>query len=284
MADTSRLLLSSLQHLARCSSTLAWLFRRATCPTRPTQCHQRLRKTTTGAALLFCFLIWPTRDFVQASTPYWLQQSYSGSLSKCPVCATLSSIPPDSSRTDTNKPKALTPLNDSQFHLLAGSVYVTSQLECAISGGLAEASFWTFVVQDIQFALAYQIKMRLPLDALSRGLSQRWRDHSNLTEQDWVHRAIFLLAKTVDHCYSYGQNSPRTADNMTRNIKREIRGWEAKRPDTFQPLYFHPADSSAGRPFPTICYTHIEHGMYKLFEHAEHPQGLHARRPASLLI
>ncbi|OIW22425.1 Zn(II)2Cys6 transcription factor [Coniochaeta ligniaria NRRL 30616] len=156
---------------------------------------------------------------------------------------------------------SLTPLNDSQNHLLAGSVYVTSQLECAISGGLAEASFWAFVVQDIQFALAYQIKMRLPLDALSRGLSQRWRDHSNLTEQDWVHRAIFILAKTVDHCYSYGQGCPGAADSTARSLKREIRAWETKRPDTFQPLYFHPADSGAGRPFPTICYTNIEHAV-----------------------
>jgi hypothetical protein len=145
--------------------------------------------------------------------------------------------------------------------LLAGSVYITSQPECAIAGGLAEASFWAFVVQDIQFALAYQIKMRLPLDALSKGLRQRWRDYRHLTEQDWVHRAIFLLAKTVDHCYGHGQSWLGTDDNAAGNIEGEIRRWDVTRPDTFRPLYLLPADLSAGRAFPTICYTSTEHGM-----------------------
>lgn len=158
--------------------------------------------------------------------------------------------------TNTTKQKARTPLNDSQSHLLAGAVYITSRLECAISGGLVEASFWAFVVQDIQFALAYQIPIRLPLNAVSKELYQRWRDHHHLTEQDWVHKAIFLLAKTVDHCYSLD-----SANHETQVIEREIQKWEAKRPDTFQPLYFHPADLIIGKPFPTVCYTSTGHGM-----------------------
>jgi hypothetical protein len=144
--------------------------------------------------------------------------------------------------------------------LLAGSVFITSQPECAISGGLAEASFWAFLLQDIQFALAYQIKMRLPLDALERGLRQRWRDYRHLTEQDWVHKAIFLLAKTVDHCYGHGESAFGTDYDATEHIEGDIRRWEVKRPDTFQPLYFLPADFSTGKPFPTIYYTSTEHG------------------------
>jgi hypothetical protein len=34
--------------------------------------------------------------------------------------------------------------------LLAGSVYVSSHVDSAISGGLASASFWAYVIQDIQ--------------------------------------------------------------------------------------------------------------------------------------
>lgn len=118
-------------------------------------------------------------------------------------------------------------------------------------------------MQDIQFALAYQIEMRLPPDALSAALAHRWQDRSRrlLTERDWVYRAIFLLARTVDHCYG-GGGSRTTGNNAARkDIEREIRWWEARRPDAFRPLYFLAADLDAGRPFPTICYTSTGHGL-----------------------
>lgn len=136
-------------------------------------------------------------------------------------------------------------------------------------------------MQDIQFALAYQIEMRLPLDALSAALGPRWRGdrhrHRPLAGRDWVHRAIFILARTIDHCYGRGGDrggrrssnpapSPLPGGELgdgddARDIEREIRWWHARRPDAFRPLYFLAADpGGAGRPFPTICYTSTAHG------------------------
>jgi hypothetical protein len=142
-------------------------------------------------------------------------------------------------------------LNDLQHHLLAGSAYISSQLECAISGGLAEASFWAFVIQDIQVALAYQNPVRLPLEAFDRELQQRWHDSRRLEEQDWVQKATWLLAKTVN--YAFG------GDPLSVScIEKEIYTWETQKPDTFRPLYLSATDDD---DFPTIYFTHATHGM-----------------------
>lgn len=117
------------------------------------------------------------------------------------------------------------------------------------------------MVQDIQFALAYQIEMRLPLDALSSALGHGWRHHA-LAERDWVHRAIFILARTVDHCYGRSPSGGTPGAARARDIRRDIRWWQARRPDAFRPLYFLAADLDAGRPFPQICYTSTAHGSH----------------------
>ncbi|KAI2819831.1 transcriptional regulator family: Fungal Specific TF [Aspergillus niger] len=93
------------------------------------------------------------------------------------------------------------PSNDLQRHLLAGSVYISSQVECATSGGLAEASFWVFVMQDIQFALAYQKPLRLTLSPFGERLYLLWQHTSSQKDRDWTHKAIWLLAETINHCY-----------------------------------------------------------------------------------
>ena len=79
-----------------------------------------------------------------------------------------------------------------------------------------------------------------------------------MREQDWVNRAVFILAGTVDLCYGGGNPYD---DRAARDIEKEIRRWERKRPDAFRPLYFLAADADAGRPFPTVCYTSAGHGM-----------------------
>lgn len=150
---------------------------------------------------------------------------------------------------------AQTPLNDLQHHLLAGSAYISSQPECAISGGLTEASFWAFVIQDIQVALAYQNPVRLPLEVFDGELHQSWHDSRNLKGQDWAHNAIWLLAKTVNHTFGRGQLS-------MAHIEQEIQTWEAQQPDAFQPLYLSPTDNDT---FPTIYFTNIGHGMLSRF-------------------
>ncbi|KAL2824803.1 hypothetical protein BDW59DRAFT_83021 [Aspergillus cavernicola] len=146
-----------------------------------------------------------------------------------------------------------TPSNDSQRHLLAGSVYISSQVECAVSGGLAEASFWAFVMQDIQFALASQNTLRLTLSPFDEKLQLMWAHRVSQTERDWAHRAVWLLAQTINHCY--GLDDPHVSSTDRNVLKQKINGWEARKPYSFRPLHFSPADSRIGRPYPVVWYT-----------------------------
>ncbi|KAL2864953.1 uncharacterized protein BJX67DRAFT_197623 [Aspergillus lucknowensis] len=145
------------------------------------------------------------------------------------------------------------PSNDSQRHLLAGSVYISSQVDCAVSGGLAEASFWVFVMQDIQFALTSQKPLRLTLSPFGEKLQLMWTQRVSQTDRDWAHRAVWLLAETINHCY--GIHDPHVIAANGRALKQKIDIWETRKPDGFRPLHSSLADPRIGRPYPVVWYT-----------------------------
>ncbi|KAL2798599.1 hypothetical protein BJX66DRAFT_35747 [Aspergillus keveii] len=145
------------------------------------------------------------------------------------------------------------PSNDSQRHLLAGSVYISSQVDCAVSGNLAEAAFWVFVMQDIQFGLTSQKPLRLTLSPFGERLQLLWTHRTNQTDRDWAHQAVWLLAEAINHCY--GVHDPNVRSANGRILKQKIEMWEARKPDGFRPLHFSLADSRIGRPYPVIWYT-----------------------------
>jgi hypothetical protein len=154
------------------------------------------------------------------------------------------------------------PSTDQQRHLLAGSVYFSSQVDCAVSGGLAEASFWVFLIQDIQFALSHHNPLRLTLSPFEQSLYRMWESKNPLAERDWTHRATWLLAETINYCYGANQQMRLDAVDGVE-LKRKIRIWELEKPETFQPLHFSHADPHNHRPFPVIWYTTPLHGKLK---------------------
>ncbi|KAB8069755.1 hypothetical protein BDV29DRAFT_198474 [Aspergillus leporis] len=151
-----------------------------------------------------------------------------------------------------------TPSQDLQRHLLAGSVYIGSHVDCATSRGLAEASFWAFVTQDVQFALASRSPLRLTIGPFKERLRVAWENRTAQTDRDWAHRALWLLAETINHCYEPA--SPVHIDSNSWDVlKRRICDWEIHKPDSFRPLHFSPANSSLGRPFPVVWFTKTSH-------------------------
>ncbi|KAL4801977.1 hypothetical protein BDV18DRAFT_68775 [Aspergillus unguis] len=145
------------------------------------------------------------------------------------------------------------PSNDSQRHLLAGSVYIGSHVDCAVSGGLAEASFWVFVMQDIQFALASQNPLRLEMSPFDEKLQYMWANLVPQTDRDWAHRAVWLLAGVINYCY--GGKDPQISAVERSILKQKINAWEARKPDSFRPMHFSLADSRIGRPYPVVWHT-----------------------------
>lgn len=160
-------------------------------------------------------------------------------------------------------PKAQCPPNDPQHHLLAGSVYVSSHVDCAISGNLASASFWVFVIQDIQYALTYQKSLRLTFAPFDDRLRHWWIAKPVLSDGDWTNRAIWLMAETIDFCYNVpGRSHDRRLGTVEETaLRRRILEWELSKPDTFTPLHISPPDVESGKPFPVAWYTNLWHGM-----------------------
>lgn len=154
------------------------------------------------------------------------------------------------------------PSCDLQRHLLAGSVYISSHVDCAISGGLAEASFWVFVIQDIQFALAYQNPLRLTFSPFEEKLRQAWASQTLLDDRCWTHRAIWILAETINYCYSSNTGESQLDVIDGEALREKICSWESEHPAEFQPLHFSPADPRNNRPFPVVWYTTPWHGTW----------------------
>lgn len=139
-------------------------------------------------------------------------------------------------------------------------MYIGSQIDCATSGGLAEAAFWVFVMQDIQFALAYRKPLRLTLSPFAGKLRQKWAHNMYEMDRDWTHRAIWLLAETINYCYA--RNTPLPMDTMDgKDLKMKIREWETERPESFRALHVSPPNPAIGRAFPVVWFTNASHGM-----------------------
>ncbi|CAG8186412.1 unnamed protein product [Penicillium olsonii] len=156
---------------------------------------------------------------------------------------------------------AHSPPHDAQRHLLAGSVYISSHVDCAISGGLASASFWMFVIQDIQFSLTYQKCLRLTFAPFDEGLRRWWAAKAVLSDGDWTNRAIWLLAETVDFCYNISgrKHDGRLGSEVETALRRRIFEWELEKPSSFAPLHLSAPDPGRGKPFPVVWYTSLWH-------------------------
>lgn len=116
-------------------------------------------------------------------------------------------------------------------------------------------------MQDIQFALAYQNPLRLTFSPFEEKLRQAWDARPVLDDRYWTHRAIWLLAETINFCYSAEVDNQ--LDVIDGDALREkICAWETGRPGGFQPLHFSPADPRNGRPFPVVWYTSPWHGTW----------------------
>ncbi|KAJ6185179.1 hypothetical protein N7519_006480 [Penicillium mononematosum] len=176
-------------------------------------------------------------------------------------CAWTTSSTQNSYPANASHPTAHSPPNDQQHHLLAGSVYVSSHVDSAISGGLASASFWAYVIQDIQFALTYQKCLRLTFAPFDDRLRRWWAAKPALSDGDWTNRAIWLLAETIDFCYNIPGRSHegRIGSVGETALKHRILEWELGRPDTFVPLHVSPPDPGSGKPFPVAWYTSLWH-------------------------
>ncbi|KAK5297010.1 hypothetical protein LTR99_008652 [Exophiala xenobiotica] len=107
-------------------------------------------------------------------------------------------------------------------------------------------------MQDIQFSLAWQTPLRLCFETFDDGLERMWLSQSFLTEKHWAHRAIWLLAETVQYCLAeQGDKSKKEWDRIDGRLDE----WEKSRPQAFAPFFYRAADPGDANPLPTIWFS-----------------------------
>ncbi|KAJ5853210.1 hypothetical protein N7534_005753 [Penicillium rubens] len=150
------------------------------------------------------------------------------------------------------------PPNDQQHHLLAGSVYVSSHVDSAISGGLASASFWAYTSNSRSHTRnAFGSHSPRSMTACDDGGPLN-RPSATGTGQIalygyWLRLSIFVTISRVEAMKGESGVWGETA------LKHRILEWELGRPDTFVPLHVSPPDPGGGKPFPVAWYTSLWH-------------------------
>lgn len=151
---------------------------------------------------------------------------------------------------------------DFQQHLSGSSAFVNAQahreLIQARSGvtgtflsTLHEASFWSFLRQDIDMALVNQIPPKVEL-SLCR---VTWE--SDATDCTWAKWMIWIVAETAALCFGDGQrnaSSPyrlKLQENWER-MKAKCGRWWSSKPASFLPLHYKARNTSEQRWFPEI--------------------------------
>lgn len=106
----------------------------------------------------------------------------------------------------------------------------------------------------------YQRPLRLTLSPFAEKLYHAWQHRTTQDDREWTHKAIWLLAETINYCYE-ANNSMHIEAIDGSALRQRIGTWEATRPDTFKPLHYSRPDFGRGRPFPFIWFTNSMHGM-----------------------
>lgn len=119
---------------------------------------------------------------------------------------------------------------------------------------LHEASFWSFLRQDIDMALANQKQPKVELSLC------RITWDSDASDTTWAKWMIWIVAETAALCFGGETNDVEGASALGRVVLRErwvqmkekcARWWWSK-PNGFLPLYYQKRDVAAGRWFPEI--------------------------------
>jgi hypothetical protein len=156
---------------------------------------------------------------------------------------------------------------DSQQHLSGSSAFVNAQAhrDLVTAGGvtgtflsaLHEASFWSFLRQDIDMALVNQRPPKVEL-SLCR---VTWDDDAS--DCTWAKWMIWIVAEVASLCFAEGKRAAFGGSPSARmrlreewaEMKAKCNRWWQSKPEGFDPLYYQPRDTSQGRWFPEIWFS-----------------------------
>lgn len=88
-----------------------------------------------------------------------------------------------------------------------------------------------------------------------------WASKPVLSDGDWVNRAIWLLAETINSYFDVPRRNFSHGLDFSGEVtlKQRIGEWELEVSKAIRPLHISPPDPAKGNPFPVIWYNNIAH-------------------------
>ncbi|KAL4891215.1 hypothetical protein BDV59DRAFT_70624 [Aspergillus ambiguus] len=138
---------------------------------------------------------------------------------------------------------------DRQYHLVPGAFahLGPSVRSSTATGGLLQATFYSYVRADIRMALLGQRSTRISVD------SWPLDESSPFTDADWANRITWLLVHTINLCYGQDIHGVLSFGELSNLIDE----WKRTVPSTFSPYFY---EQKPRETFPTIrliCPWHV---------------------------
>lgn len=130
-----------------------------------------------------------------------------------------------------------------QNHLLRASSFATNRPIDLTVRGLAQAGTWNYLREEITVALESRRLVRF-------SIGFHFVPEEIMADDKWANYITFILAKTINFCFSVPANEDRgERTDRWRELSEETSSWRQKLPVTFHPFSTAP---QPGNIFPSI--------------------------------
>ncbi|PVH73459.1 hypothetical protein DL98DRAFT_351011, partial [Cadophora sp. DSE1049] len=138
------------------------------------------------------------------------------------------------------------PLNggDWETALQGTQVFIEAQASSGAESGLRRACFRVACRQEVYMSFVKQRPFQSPLNC------DEYRSLEPADDYTWAHRVVVHTADVLRYCYG----EPHEKNGDYDDLMEFHRGWDALRPNSFEPIYDQAPDAAKGEMYPEMWY------------------------------